>query len=100
MRKRTSAECPFCHGKLEREERPVLRSKAAYRCVACNVSLTKEMSRVRLSGCETKKIWATIEMSIAPEAENPMEIAKKLLENASITVSNELCEVKISNIKI
>lgn len=39
-------------------------------------------------------------MLVSPNVADPIEMANKLLEDASITVSNELCEVKISNIKL
>lgn len=100
MRNRTIVECPFCHGRLEREERPGLRKRAAYRCKACDMSLTRELVRLRINSCNTRKILATIEMLVSPNVADPIEMANKLLENASITVSNELCEVKISNIKL
>lgn len=100
MRNRTSVECPFCHGQLEREERPGLRKKAAYRCTSCDISLTRELAKLRINSCNTRKILATIEMEFSPRVGDQMAMANKLLENASITVSNELCEVKISNIKL
>lgn len=64
------------------------------------MSLTRELVRLRINSCNTRKILATIEMLVSPNVADPIEMANKLLENASITVSNELCEVKISNIKL